>query len=166
MAHPGTIFQKSAKGSQAISTRDHALSPRQRSLLIMVDGKKTLEQLIKLGATTGTPAQELLQQLHEQGYIEPSGAAVAAAPASSAGSAPSAGPGAGVPLKEAQRYAVRRLTDLLGPTGEDLCMRIESTRNTQDFMQVLKRAESVVRNVKGDEKASRFLDDMQGHLPA
>lgn len=172
MAQASTIFQKSAKGAQAIATRDHTLSPRQRSLLILVDGKKSLGDLDKLGAATGLQVQDLIAQLLEQQYIEPvQTGAPAAAPATAAATEDPGSPAARmepvktVPLKEAQRFAVRRLLDLVGPAAEDLCIRIEGTRSSQDFMQLLKRAEALVRSVGGDEKAARFLQEMRSYLP-
>ena len=47
------IYQKSGKGAQAISTRQHGLTPKQRSMLILVDGKRSFEELAKLAAMLG-----------------------------------------------------------------------------------------------------------------
>ena len=49
------IYQKSGKGAQAISTRQHGLTPKQRSMLILVDGKRSFEELAKLAAMLGEP---------------------------------------------------------------------------------------------------------------
>lgn len=48
-----------AKGAEAIATRQHGLGPRQRSLLILIDGKKNFEDLAKLSAMLGDTAQLL-----------------------------------------------------------------------------------------------------------
>jgi len=156
MSHASVIYQKSAKGSQAIATRDHALTPKMRSMLILVDGKRQFEELVKLSSMLGD-AQQLLNELLEAGYIEPS---THVAPAPVAAAQPT-----GLPLAECQRFAVRRLTDILGPTAEDLCMRIEDTRNAHDFLQAVKKAEAVLRDVKGAELADTFAHDMQAHRP-
>ena len=159
MPHTSVIYQKSAKGSQAIATRDHALTPKLRSMLILVDGTRGYEELVKLSSMLGD-TEQLLSQLLDEGYVEPS-AQAAAAPTS----APAPLQRTGVPLAEAQRFAVRRLTDILGPTGEDLCMRIESTKNAHDFMQALKSAEHVLRDFGGAKLAETFTSEMQAHLP-
>jgi hypothetical protein len=153
------IYQKSAKGAQAIATRDHALPPKMRSMLILVDGKRSVDELAKLGGMLGDPLQ-LLAQLLEQGFIE---AGAAAAPATSTPAPAPSRPT--VPLAEAKRFAVRRLTDLLGPTAEHMCLRIEATRNAQDFMQAMKGAEKVLRDFGGDELANRFAQDIDAHRP-
>jgi hypothetical protein len=160
MPHTSVIYQKSAKGSQAIATRDHALMPKLRSLLILVDGKRGFEELVKLSGLAGD-ADQLLSQLHDQGYIEPSTQA-----ASVPTSAPAPLQPAGVPLPEAKRFAVRRLTDLLGPTADSFCMRIESAKNAHDFMAVVKDAEILVRDMKGAQLASNFMREIDSHRPA
>jgi hypothetical protein len=176
MAQKGTVYQKSGKGSQALAARDAALTPKLRSMLILVDGKRTVEELAKLAAMLGDPEQ-LLAQLVQLEMVQPcsSSAASASAPAPLAASsapAPLAASSAPAPLAgavtlpEAQRFAVRRLTDLLGPTAEDLCLRIEHTRNAVDFAAAIKKAEAVLRDFKGAEAAAAFAREMLAHRPA
>jgi hypothetical protein len=156
------IYHKSSKGAEAIATRQHGLTPRQRSLLILVDGKRGVDELEKLsGAAAG--AQETLLQLLEGGFIEE----LAGAQAPAGAAAPAAAAVAPVvSLKDAQRHAARRLTDLMGPNAEELCLRIEAARNVADFNAAVTRAESVLRNFGGSQLAERFLADIQSHRPA
>ena len=42
-------YHKTAAGSEAIATRSSALTARLRSMLIMVDGKRTCDELAKIG---------------------------------------------------------------------------------------------------------------------
>ena len=162
-------YHKSALGAQAIATRSAALTPKLRSLLIMIDGKRGYEELAKLGGMLGD-VDLLLTQLADQGLIEPvegytapPAAPAPAAPAPVAGGAP-AHPA--VPLATAQRHAARRLTDLLGPNAEELCMRIESTRNAQEFMAAIHRAEGMLRQYGGEKMVAEFAADMARHRPA
>ena len=103
-------YQKSPKGAEAIATRSAALAPKARSMLILVDGKRSFAELARLGQMLGDP-ERLLQDLSEQGLIEPAGggerrAAGAASspgatsPAQAAAAAPAHPP---VPLAQAQR---------------------------------------------------------------
>jgi hypothetical protein len=170
MLNTSVHYQKSAKGSQAIAARDHSLTPKLRSLLILVDGKRGLDELSKL-STAGADAEPLLDQLLEMGLIEESSRpapdlAPSSAPAPLAAGPASIPPGMPLTLAEAQRLAVRRLTDVLGPTAEDLCLRIEGTRNPQEFMAAVKRAEAVLREFKGAEAADKFAGEMQARRPA
>lgn len=157
------VYQKSAKGSEAIATRQHGLGPRLRSLLIMVDGKRGFDELAKLSQATGD-TEQLLGQLLEQGFIEPS-ALIPAAPVSAP--APLAlAPKAGISLIEAQRFLSRRLTDLLGPNAEELCLRIEAARNLHDFQAAVTRAEGMLRQFKSANTAAQFAAEAQAHMPA
>jgi len=169
------VYHKSAKGAEAIATRQHGLTPKQRSMLIMIDGKRGFEELLRISQALGDPEQ-LLGQLLEQGFIEPMPGAVQAppAPAQVPSAAPAAaGPGApvtapagpAITLKDAQRFAVRRLTDILGPNAEDFCLRIEAARNLHDFQVALAKAEGMVRQFKGTNRAAEFAAEMQAHLP-
>lgn len=154
------MYQKTPKGSQAIATRDHALTPRMRSMLILVDGKRPTEELAKLsGAQAEAP--QLLAQLQEQGFIE-----AVASPVPASAPAPLEAAKPAVTLKEAQRYAVRKLTDLMGPGAEALCIRIESTRSPQDFMQAVRNAETVLRDFGGAQMAASFAQEVMAHRPS
>ena len=180
MPDTSPIYQKSDKGTQAIATRDHSLGPKLRSLLIMVDGKRSQDELGKLASVLGDTTQ-LLAQLLQQGLIEPAAARAAAASPSSAppsaattaattaappaAASPSGEPAPGT-LAEAKRFAVRRLTDALGPMGESLCLRIEATRNAQEFLQQIAKAENILRDFGGAKVADAFALEMQARRPA
>ena len=66
-----------------------------------------------------------------------------------------------VPLGLAQRFAVRRLTDLLGPTAEDLCLHIQATRSPQEFRAAIRHTETMLRKVVGPELAAEFVREVQ-----
>lgn len=163
MIQKNLVYHKSAKGSEAIATRQHGLSPKLRSILILIDGKRGFEELARqsLGDT-----EQLLGQLLEQGFIEEvvgAPAAPAAAPARTA-AAPAAG--RGLPLLDAQRYASRRLFAILGFSAEPVCLRIEAARNLQDFRAAIKLAEIMVNDVRSSKVAADFAAEMQEHMPS
>ena len=62
-----TLYRKTEKGSAEITTRANRLVPRLRAALIVVDGKRSLDELCKL--IPGRPEETLLT-LEEAGYIE------------------------------------------------------------------------------------------------
>jgi hypothetical protein len=62
------VYRKTERGVTEIATRQHKLAPRLRSALVVVDGKRTDQELAALIA--GQP-QETLQALLEAGFIEP-----------------------------------------------------------------------------------------------
>ena len=90
-----------------------------------------------------------------------------AAPRAPAASAP-APLAAAAPIKliDAQRFVSRRLTDLLGPNAEDLCLRIEAARNLKEFQAAVGRAEGVLRQYKSAHTAAEFAADVQAHMPS
>jgi hypothetical protein len=172
MVQKHSVYRKSAHAADALSRRDQALTLRLRSLLILVDGRRPVEELARL-SPAGPETGQLLSQLEQLGMIEPAAArSVAAAPQAPV-SPPAVGATAAntssirtVPLAEAQRAAVRRLNDLLGPQADGLCMRIESVRTAQELLAILQRAESVVRSARGAEAATSFMQHMVANRPA
>lgn len=154
------VYHKSAKGSEAIATRQHGLSPKLRSMLILIDGKRGFDELAKLSQGD---TEQLLKQLLDQGFIEQVGTAagpVGAAPAPASTATPA------MTLQQAQRYASRRLTDVLGPNAEDLCLRIEGARNVHDFQVTVARAEAMVKQFRGATVAAEFTGEIQAHMPS
>jgi hypothetical protein len=61
------IFDKTDKGREEIATRTHRLAPRLRTLLLLVDGKQTTEQLLQ--KITGLDEQSV-NELLDGGFIQ------------------------------------------------------------------------------------------------
>jgi hypothetical protein len=160
------VYHKSAKGTEAIATRQHGLSPKLRSMLILIDGKRTFDDLAHLSQMLGD-TDELLGQLLDQGLIEPGAVAPPAHAHAATTSAPAPLAGAAaLTLAEAQRFASRRLTDLLGPNAEELCLRIEAARNVHDFHVAVARAEGMLRQFVSAHTAAEFSAEVHSHMPA
>lgn len=162
MIDKNLVYHKSAKGAEAIATRQHGLGPRLRSTLIMIDGKRSFDELVKFSVSGDT--ENVLSQLLDQGFIEP-------LPAQSSAPAPLADAAAGtarpgITLLEAQRFVSHRLTDLLGPNAEELCLRIEGTKNVHDFQVAVARAEGLLRQFRSAQTAADFAAEVQSHMPA
>jgi hypothetical protein len=152
------IYRKSEKGAEAIATRGHGVGGKQRMLLILVDGKKTAEELIKLAAGMGESAQ-LLQQLEAEGLIEVVPGAAAAKPAAAATAVP-----AGAEFGKARVLATRLLAEQLGPLADELAIRLEAAKDMSQFVEAMKRAYSVVREVKGQAAADRFGAEVEAQM--
>ena len=58
---PETVFAKSAKGIQEIETRAHKLGSRLRQALILVDGIKTVDELVSDAGEMGETYQAHLE---------------------------------------------------------------------------------------------------------
>jgi hypothetical protein len=147
-----TVFRKTAKGSAEIETRAHRLLPRLRSALILVDGKRTDEDLSRL--ILQDPALTL-QTLLEGGFID-AVATVAALPPPAPRAAPAPAAPAAPSFEQVRRDAVRGMTDLIGPLGEALAMRMEKTRSIDELRPLLTVAVQVIGNTRGRQAAADY----------
>ncbi len=163
------IFRKTAKGLSEIETRAHRLTPRVRSLLILVDGKRDAEDLRTL---VPQQADEMLATLLQQEFIEavgetvrgspPAAAPLAAGPKSDADSGvPTAPPAPPVNIDGVRRSLVRLLNDELGPAAESLAMRIERTRTADELRPLMAQAVGLVGSARGRAAGEAFA----GKLP-
>jgi|CXWK01.1.fsa_nt_gi hypothetical protein len=158
-----TIYRKTPKGQAEIETRAHHLPPRLRTPLIMVDGKRSVDELRKL--ITNQP-DECLVALLEQGFIE--AAEVATAPKPTAPPAPAA-PASGTitPGVDAlRRQAVRELNELLGPMGEAVAIKLEGAKSLEQLRHSLGIARDILANSRGagaaNAFAARYLEPLGG----
>lgn len=162
-----TVFSKTDAGREALANRPPALGPRLRSLLIMVDGKRRVEEFHQLLGGDGAVA--LLEQLQQQGWIDaPRAAAPAqAVPAPAAPEAGSTLPPVSdtLPLADARKGVVRFINDQLGPMGESLAMKVEGCRNAADLQALLPRIRDGLRNLKGAAAVQQFDQTWAGRLP-
>lgn len=164
----GTVYRKSPKGVIEIETRAHRLTPRVRSVLIMVDGKRGDDEL---RAVIPQQVDESLQFLLDNGFIEVAGAVESPAqggtrPATAeSGLRVSATP-TEAPLAPARppsqditrvrREAERALTEQLGPMAESLALKMERARDAGELRPLLESAVQLIANVRGAQAAATF----------
>ncbi|THF60414.1 hypothetical protein E6O51_14450 [Pseudothauera rhizosphaerae] len=126
------VFTKTAKGQEEINGRAGALTPRQRRVLIFVDGKRTVEEL--RGMLQSDDLQHTLGLLEESGYIEvgavidaqgKAGAAAGPLPSITAfRKLPAAGDS--LRLKQARNFMANTVSAFVGRVGaSSLLERIE-----------------------------------------
>ena len=169
-----TIYRKTAKGHSEIELRTHRLSPRLRSVLIMVDGRRSDDDVRKL---IPQQADETLRLLSEQGFIEVTGitqdtpmsrpAPAVAAPRPAAVAAAPAAPS--VPPREfeaTRAQAVRLFTDMVGPMAEALAIKMERARSPDELRTLVQTAQRIIGNARGGQAAAdygtRFLGSPGG----
>jgi hypothetical protein len=151
----GNIYRKTEQGQDEIDTRTRRLAPRLRSALIMVDGKRSDEELRKL-----IPAQadETLQSLVEQGLIEVA-AVTQVRPPRPEPAAPAANAAPAMPspaFETLRRNAVHALNETLGPMGETLAMKMEKAASLSELRPLLEMAVTVIGNARGGGAAAQF----------
>ncbi len=151
------IYRKSAKGLSEIETRAHRLPPRLRSALIVVDGRRDVNELRPLILQQ---PDETLAALAEQGFIEAVGESAPPPPAPVAAPAPAPAPtpaaAAGSDFDATRRAAVRALNDLIGPAAETIAMKMEKARNLSELMPLLTQAAQAVAAMRGRAAAEAF----------
>ena len=181
--HVDTLYHKTAKGHEAIATRSHGLVGRMRSLLILVDGKRPQGALQALAMGLGD-IPSMLAELQANGFITsgdaPAAPAAAPAPVPAVQTAPPAPglaaaplpastarppPAATLTLPQAKTFATRQLMQILGPTSETLCLRIESARDRAEFVIAVQRAYGVVADIRGRAQAELFGALIEANLP-
>lgn len=157
-----TIYRKTPSGQDEIETRARRLPPRLRTALILVDGKRTEDELRQMIAQQ---ADETLAALIEQGLIEvseapaakPRPAAASAAPAVAAPTALAPPPPAAArPFEQVRRDSVRHFTDLVGPMAEALAIKMEKARNIDELKPLLELARQIIANSRGSAAAAEF----------
>lgn len=160
------IFRKTAKGLAEIETRANRLAPRMRSALILVDGKRDVDDL-KLLVTQHT--NETLLALADQGLIEAVGetlgvAAQAAlysvAPKPKSTPAPPAVSKPTIDLASVRRQVVWALKEHLGPSAAPLVLRIEKSRSAEALKPLVSQAVQLVAAARGRTAANTFATRM------
>ena len=159
------VYRKTEKGVTEIATRALRLGPRQRSALILVDGRKTDAELAQL--ILADPASTLTNLLAE-GFIEVLATLadrpaehLAERPAERKAAAPvvaAARPAGsdGAAFESLRRDAARALNDQLGPAAELIAVKIERARSMPELQPLLVQAAKLLRNVRGSAAAEAF----------
>lgn len=152
---------KTETGLQVLKDRSVPLTPRQRSVFILVDGRRSLPELLAASAAMGV-SQEDVEQLFALGLITDS-----APQASAAGQVTAMALDGGVDEQPArspmQRYQdaypiATRLTASLGLRGFRLNLAVEAAGNYEQLLELAPR----IREAVGPEKfvpLDRALND-------
>lgn len=145
--NPDTVYQKSAKGHQEIATRACKLAAKPRALLILVDGRHSVGQLV---GTSGTmDAQAILVQLEAQGFIEQRTlAAVETAD----------------PLSRARAVACELLHEALGPDADEFAMRLEQCQTREELLAYVEKYRGYIASTQGAAQGEAYVRKVQAEL--
>jgi hypothetical protein len=162
------IYVKTPKGVAEVGARGAQLSMVTRRVLIMMDGKRTVDDLAVYVRAGEIGA--IITQLESEGLAEKAGAVAATTmiPRATSESAPAETPTIAPPvpeerdlgpitLEEVKRRAVRELNDRLGPEADVIAMRIEACRNIDEFRERVRDAERYVAAALGAAAAQDYL---------
>lgn len=143
-----SVFSKTPKGIEEISTRASHLPFRMRAMLIMVDGQRTGNQLLAFGASVTEGAQQLAALL-DGGFVQ-----VQALGSKAAVRRP---PPADEDISLAKSYTVRSLQELLGSQAGTLIAEIEQAETADDLRKKVGKLRAALRAAPDQNKAKQFL---------
>ena len=170
-----SIYDKTAKGKEEIATRKYQLATRLRTLLVLIDGRRTEEELLRNVAGLGLGASALAE-LVEHGYIvlatsyaslaEPS----LAEPALTEPPAPSPVP---EPAQFAQFQSIydfynKTIKNTIGLRGFTLQLKVEKASSVAELRELRQPYIEAVQKARGSETAAalaRQLDQLLGITP-
>ncbi len=141
-------YTKTEAGQLAFKQRSPSITARQRSLFILFDGNKTVDQVLAATAGMGaTPAD--VEALVDQGFLAAVKEAVASVVKPPAPSAPATpeGPAASAPAPERfiqAKIMATQLSASIGLRGFMLNMLIEEAENLRDIEQLLPKLRTAV----------------------
>jgi len=153
MLDESLVFHKTQAGANEIATPVHALPPKLRRALIMVDGAKSVAELSAMFRPGEAAA--ILLELQAKGLVSLSGGEVAKV--AEAAAAPD--PAAGLPrerFEEIRREAMREISHRLGPNGDALALKIERCATPQELRVALREAEKILASFLGAEYGRTF----------
>lgn len=131
----GVIFTKTHRGREEIVSRSGDLLPRSRRVLILIDGKRNVDDLQHL--VQADNLRTLLGQLEEDGYIEMLEAETAAAAASPlpGSSTPSTIPLDAKRLRQAKQLMADTIRSFIGSSGlESFLRRVDNAGSREDIL--------------------------------
>jgi hypothetical protein len=149
-----TIYRKTAKGKAEIETRAHRLPPRLRGALIMVDGHRSVDDLMKL---VPGDADAALQQLLVDGFIDVFAVLADRTPAPAPAAEPAPAARSGPSIDSTKREAVRYVNEKLGPAGEGIAIKIERAKSMAELQPVLVQASQVLHSFGGASASEAFI---------
>lgn len=158
--NPGTIPGKTDAGRREVGERSGNLSAVQRRLLILVDGKRTVNELgafVRVGEL-----DDALVHLLTLGLIVAEGEPLVLPPAAGPGFTAPAPPNPVRPATSPQEFAAVRaqaagfVRERLGSAGEPICAAIERCGDPQQLRKVLRGIEVFVGQRLDPETTQAF----------
>ena len=162
------IYAKTELGQAALQSRSPALAPRQRSALIMFDGKRGVDSVLRATAGLGITEDDV-NHLLESKFLavvesgmpasEVSAAAISGVAEATSGQADSALPTLDAQAHYSRAYPIAtRLTAGLGLRGFRLNLAVEAAGNLAKLQELAPRIKEAVGPEKFRELQSALYD--------
>ncbi|WP_295958272.1 hypothetical protein [uncultured Xanthomonas sp.] len=152
--------RKTALALAALQSHDAPLDMRQRRVLILADGQRSVEELATLG---GRGADAIVQGLLEQGYLD-DGRSVAATTVAASAPPPPADPRRA--LLNARMYLLDLLQLQRHPASPALQLQLRAAREEQDTLRAIALALRTMPEMTSERYAQRIRERVLEILPA
>ena len=161
------VYSKTPRGIAEISLRSAQLPVATRRVLIMIDGRRTVDDLsvvVKPGEIEGVIARleggGLIQPVALHGSLDVP--TINGRDTESRLSSVLSGPSTldernPITLEEVKRRAVRGLNDRLGTEAASLALRLENCRTVEEFRYCVREAERAILIALGSAAAQEYL---------
>ena len=161
-----SIYDKTAKGKEEIATRKYQLAPRLRALLVLIDGRRAEEELLRNVAGLGLGASALAELL-EHGYIVPATgyAALVEEPAPAEPPLQSAQIAQIAQFQSIYDFYNKTIKNTIGLRGFTLQLRVEKASSVAELRELRHAYIEAVQKARGSETAAalaRQLDQLLG----
>lgn len=157
----GAVYKKTQKGLEEMARRT-VLGLRERTLLVMVDGKTTAADLLSRAQHMPDP-QGLLAKLIEGGFI--AAESVTAAPTAAAPAQPAAVSAQDrLIMQNVMRYAERFLDQVLGPDADALAAAIDKSKTLPELRTRIEKTRDVIEGMGKRRRAEEFWTTAQALL--
>lgn len=172
-----SIYDKTAKGKEEIATRKYQLAPRLRTLLVLIDGRRGEEELLRNVAGLGLGASALAELL-EHGYIVLATSYVALAEEPTPAELSLAEPAPAAQVQQSAQIAQfqsiydfynKTIKNTIGLRGFTLQLKVEKASSVADLRELRHPYIEAVQKARGSETAAalaRQLDQLLGITPS
>ena|SRR5579862_3402616 len=160
------IYRKTALGLAEIKERKLKLSPRLRTMLILVDGAQTEEMLQEEAAGVGAPA-DFIAQLAAAGLVEL--ASGTGSPARAAASSPPDAAGAGprdafTRFREAKAFMNSTIVDAMGLKSFMFTMKLEKANSLEELADLVDAYRTALSGAKNEGYARTMTEKLKEML--
>jgi hypothetical protein len=149
------ILRKTDKGRVEVQTRAYQVGPRERSVLIMVDGK-TPARLLLTKLAFMKKADAILDELRVGGFIDVCG--------TEAGGEFGTRAPRFTPLTEEMRarrqFARHFILEAFGPSGDYMALRLEGCQSREALLPLLEECREYIEVGAGSRKAQQFWNEL------
>ncbi|MDV0436675.1 hypothetical protein [Xanthomonas sacchari] len=152
--------RKTALALAALQSHDAPLDMRQRRVLILADGQRSIDELATLG---GRGADAIVQGLLQQGYLD-DGRSAAAAPVATSAPPPPADPRRA--LLNARMYLLDLLQLQRHPASPALQQQLRAAREEHDTLRAIGLALRTMPEMTSERYAQRIRERVLEILPA